>query len=78
MKNEQMRQTRLERKVDDVVENVVGWTTLTPSNVGNKAEVLPNDGKGLYIVTDVFEPPMSAAELKEKQRLDRGSLPSIA
>jgi hypothetical protein len=53
----------------------VGWIEERGAKVGNVVE-LKTDGQ-LWDVVEVFQPGMEEEALRQKQRNDRGALPSI-
>ena len=56
-------------------ERLVGWIEARAAKEGARIEV--KGRAGLWDVIAVFGPPMDASWLKEKQRRDRGRLPSL-
>lgn len=65
-----------DRETTTVVELQVVWIPEHGAKVGNIVELLTDDGE-LWAVAKVFEPGIDEAAMREKQRLDRGSLPSL-
>lgn len=65
------RQCRLRRNEHETT----GWIEERGADVGAAVELLP--GRELWEVVAVFEPRLQEAALRENQRLNRGSLPSI-
>jgi hypothetical protein len=53
----------------------VGWIEARGATVGVSVELLPSGE--LWEVVEVFEHGLPEAVLKEQQRLNRGSLPSV-
>lgn len=54
---------------------VVGWIEARGARIGARVEV-PDLG-GLWRVTAVYQPPLDAAWLRKKQRIDRKGMPTI-
>jgi hypothetical protein len=53
---------------------IVGWIETRGAKLGKRVEV-PEFG-GLWRVASVFEPPLDAEWLREKQRIDRKGMPT--
>lgn len=54
---------------------VVGWIEARGAKLGVRVEV-PDLG-GLWRVAAVYQPPLDAAWLRKKQRIDRKGMPTI-
>jgi hypothetical protein len=55
----------------------IGWIETRGARVGYRVELLTGDGD-FWTVSEVYEPTLSESEMREQQRLNRNSLPSIA
>lgn len=58
-------------------ETLVSWIETRGATVGSLVELLPNDGRGLWTVMEVYNPSMNEINFKEKQKFDRRGFPSL-
>jgi len=56
-------------------QETTGWIDQRGAKEGVEVEMLP--GRELWTVAKVFQPGIPEGMLREQQRLNRGSLPSI-
>lgn len=74
------QQCRLYRFTANGTETTTGWIEERGAKVGATVELLPGRGMvhgELWHVDAVFLPKIPESMLKEHQRLNRGSLPSV-
>lgn len=64
------------RLIRDGIEQVA-WIESKGARLNARVEIIEGEDKSYWTVTNVYEPPIKESVLREKQKMDRASLPSI-